>query len=46
MKCGVLPAVTYKGEDLLEMEPEERARAGIFMRQDLTLLSSHQFMKL
>ena len=25
--------MTYKGEDLLVMEPEERARAGIFMRQ-------------
>ena len=24
-------SVTYKGEDLLEMEPEERAREGVFM---------------
>ena len=23
----------YKGKDLLDMEPEERARAGLFMRQ-------------
>ena len=25
-------AVTYKGQDLLALEPEERARAGLFMR--------------
>ena len=25
-------AATYKGQDLLDMEPEERSRAGLFMR--------------
>ena len=25
-------AVTYKGQDLLSLQPEERARAGLFMR--------------
>ncbi len=33
-------AAMYKGKDLLDMEPEERARAGLFMRHAPQLFGS------
>ena len=32
--------MTYKGQNLLTLEPEERARAGLFMRSAYLVLAS------